>query len=85
MSNFTTTITLGPGRVLSDSEKLARDEYLRTQLAAGLLITDDPTDFEVRPVAGVRVWTTEAAANAFIAWCIANLHPNPVAGKVEAV
>ena len=83
MSNFTTNISLG--RSLSDSEKLARDEYLRTQLAAGLLITDDPTDFEVRPTAGVRVWTTEAAANAFIAWCIANLHPNPVTGKVEAV
>jgi hypothetical protein len=54
-------------------------------LAAGLLITSDPTNFDIQPAAGVRVWATEDAANAYIAWCNETFDPAPVSFKVEII
>jgi len=83
MSTITTNIQFD--RTFTEEEKPIRDAHLREQLAAGLLITDDPTNFDIQPAIGVRVWSTEDAANAYIAWVTETFDPPPVSSKVEII
>ena len=81
MPTFTTKIKFDyPFR---EDQRPARDARLREQFEAGLLIAEDPTNFDIQPEWGVRVWTTEDAANAHVAWCNETLVPPPISAIVE--
>ena len=79
MPTFTTNIQLGRSR---EDEKLIRNAYLNEQLAAGLLIADDPTNFDIQSANGIRNWTTEDAANAYVDWCNKTFDPPPISSEV---
>ena len=51
----------------TDSELVARNEYLDAQVAAGT--TNGMVASTPDTLAGIRAWTTNEAANAYVDWC----------------
>ena len=80
MSTITTNVKFD--LIFTPEMKSIRDTYLREQLAAGLLITDDPTNFDIQSAIGIRNWTTEDAANAYVDWCNKTFDPAPISSNV---
>ena len=83
MSKITTNVQMN--RFLTEEEKSARDAYLKEQYEAGLLDMSGEIDFQNQRIKGIRTWTTEDAANAYIVWANSNFNPAPISAKIEIV
>jgi len=81
MSTIITNVDLG--RQLTESEKIAREAYIQDQVAAET--TNGFSAGLYNGTAGIRVWNTTDAANAYIAWANVNYNPAPISAVVQTI